>query len=141
MGDAAVGRTGEVKSTATIEEIDILWATAGLGCDGDTIPMTGATQPSIEDIVTGALPWIPKVKFYNPFLAYENGDEFVRPFREAAERKSGRPFILAVEGSIPNENNKTEGYWASFGTDPLTGRPVTTCEWIDRLAPRAWALR
>lgn len=27
--------------------------TAGLGCDGDTIAMTGATQPSIEDV--GAL--------------------------------------------------------------------------------------
>jgi hypothetical protein len=23
------------------------------------------------------------------------------------------PFILVVEGSIPNENNKADGYWAS----------------------------
>ena len=125
---------------AAIQEIEILWLTAGLGCDGDTIAMTGATQPSIEDIVLGALPWIPKVKFYNPFLAIENGDDFVRPFRDAAHGQSGRPFILIVEGSIPNERNKTEGYWASFGTDPLTGQPITTCEWIDRLAPRAWAV-
>jgi len=42
-----------------ITEIDVLWITAGLGCDGDTIAMTAATQPSIEDVVTGALPWIP----------------------------------------------------------------------------------
>ena len=34
-----------------ITEIDVLWITAGLGCDGDTIAMTAATQPSIEDIV------------------------------------------------------------------------------------------
>ena len=34
-----------------IAEIDVLWITAGLGCDGDTIAMTAATQPSIEDIV------------------------------------------------------------------------------------------
>ena len=88
----------------------------------------------------GALPWIPKVKFYNPFLAIEVGDDFVRPFREAAEGKSEQPFILVVEGSIPNENNKSEGYWASFGTDPVTGQPITTCEWIDRLAPNAWAI-
>src|SRR6266550_1105947 len=105
MGNDAVVRTGEARSTAPIDGIDILWMTAGLGCDGDTIAMTGATQPSIEDIVTGALPWIPKVKFHNPFLAYENGDDFVRPFREAADGTSGRPFILVVEGSIPNENN------------------------------------
>lgn len=91
MGGTVVRRSGGGASASKIEEIDILWLTAGLGCDGDTIAMTGATQPSIEDIVTGALPWIPKVNFYNPFLAYENGDEFVRPFREAYEGKSGRP--------------------------------------------------
>ena len=37
-------------------QIDILWLTAGLGCDGDSISMTAATQPSIEDIVLGAIP-------------------------------------------------------------------------------------
>ena len=46
-----------------IHEIDVLWITAGLGCDGDTIAMTAATQPSLEDIVLGAIPWIPKVNF------------------------------------------------------------------------------
>jgi hydrogenase small subunit len=50
------------------------------------------------------------------------------------------PFILVIEGSIPNEKNKAEGYWASFGTDKRTGQPITTCEWIDRLAPKAWAI-
>ena len=122
-----------------ISEIDILWMTAGLGCDGDTIAVTAATQPSIEDLVLGAFPWIPKVNFHNPFLAYENGDEFVRFFREAAEGKLA-PFILVVEGSIPNEKNKAEGYWATFGTDEKTGQPITTCDWIDQLAPKAWAV-
>jgi hydrogenase small subunit len=50
------------------------------------------------------------------------------------------PFILVVEGSIPNEKNKAEGYWAAFGTNRETGQPITTCEWIDKLAPRAWAV-
>ena len=122
-----------------IEEIDVLWLTAGLGCDGDTIAVTGATQPSLEDLVLGAFPWIPKVRFHNPFLAYENGDEFVKFFRAGAEGKLP-PFILVVEGSIPNEKNKAEGYWASFGTDEKTGQPITTCDWIDRLVPNAWAV-
>ena len=122
-----------------IDEIDILWITAGLGCDGDTIAMTGATQPGIEDIVRGALPWIPKVRLHNPFLAYTVGDEFLVPFHLAAE--GGVPaFILVVEGSVPDESNKKEGYWASLGTDPKTKQPITTCEWIDRLAPHAWAV-
>jgi len=50
-----------------ITEMDVLWITAGLGCDGDMIAMTAATQPSIEDIVLGGMPWIPKVNFHNPF--------------------------------------------------------------------------
>ena len=124
---------------AAIAEIDVLWITAGLGCDGDTIAMTAATQPSIEDIVTGGIPWIPKVNFLNPFLAIENGDEFMQRFHLAAEGKS-RPFILVMEGSIPDETNKEEGYWAAMGTDAKTGQPITTCEWIDRLAPLAWAV-
>jgi hydrogenase small subunit len=122
-----------------IAEIDVLWITAGLGCDGDTIAMTAATQPSIEDIVLGGMPWTPKVNFHNPFLSYENGQEFMKRFHLAAEGRL-EPFILVVEGSIPNENNKMEGYWASLGTDTITGQPITTCEWVDRLAPHAWAV-
>jgi len=127
------------KNSTSIPEIDVLWITGGLSCDGDTIAMTAATQPSIEDIVRGAIPWIPKVNLYNPFLAFENGDEFMRHFHLAAEGQD-RPFILVMEGSVPDEGNKKEGYWASFGTDQSTGQPITTCTWIDRLAPKAWAV-
>jgi len=134
-------KAGEVSTRLPppIEEIDVLWITAGLGCDGDTIAMTAATQPSIEDVVGGALPWIPKVRLLNPFLSFENGADFLARFRLAAAGKVD-PFILVVEGSIPNEKNKEEGYWASLGTDDETGQPITTCEWIDRLAPNAWAV-
>jgi hydrogenase small subunit len=130
-------------ATATgepISEIDVLWITAGLGCDGDTVAMTAATQPSIEDILTHALPWTPKVNFLNPFLSLENGSEFTNRFHLAAEGQVLRPFILVVEGSIPDESNKTQGYWAAFGTDFSAGQPITTCEWIDRLTAQAWAV-
>lgn len=86
-----------------IREIDVLWITAGLGCDGDTISVTAATQPSIEDLVLGALPGLPKVNLHNPVLAFEVGDDFLKYFHRAAEGKLD-PFILVVEGSIPNEN-------------------------------------
>jgi hypothetical protein len=59
--------------TAPIREIDVLWLNAGLSCDGDTIAMTAATQPSIEDLICRGLPWIPKINFLNMFLAYGNG--------------------------------------------------------------------
>src|SRR3979411_1407135 len=109
------GKTS-TRMSAPIEEIDILWLTAGLSCDGDTIAMTAATQPSIEDLVMGAIPWIPKARLTNPVLAFENGGDFLKRFHLAAEGKLD-PFILVVEGSIPDEANKESGYWASFGTD------------------------
>lgn len=122
-----------------IPELDVLWITAGLSCDGDSVSMTAARLPSIEDVVLGAVPGLPKVRVHNPVLAYEVGEEFLAPFHAAAEGRLS-PFLLVVEGSIPNEQVKDEGYWAAMGTDRATGQPITTCEWIDRLAPHAWGV-
>jgi hydrogenase small subunit len=119
--------------------MDVLWLTAGLGCDGETISITAATQPALEELMSGALPWVPQITFHNPVLAYEVGEDFLDAFYRAAEGKL-TPFILVVEGSVPNEHNKQEGYWASFGTDRKSGQPVPTCDWIDRLVPHAWAV-
>jgi len=126
-------------SSGSNEAVHVVWLTAGLGCDGDTIAMTGASLPSIEELVGGSVPGVPRVILHNPVLAYENGDGFVQSMRDAAEGKLD-PFILVVEGSIPNEKNKSEGYWAAVGTDPATGQPILTTAWIDRLAPKAWAV-
>jgi hydrogenase small subunit len=122
-----------------VPEIDVLWITAGLSCDGDTVAVTAATQPSIEDLVLGVLPGVPRVRLHNPVLAYAAGNDFLEPFRRAADGRLA-PFVLVVEGSIPNERNKAEGYWAGLGTDPATGQPILTTDWIDRLAPKAWAV-
>lgn len=122
-----------------VREIVILWITAGLGCDGESVALTAATQPSIEDIVMGGLPFLPKVKLLNPFYSYENGDEYIA-YLEKGDRDELGQFILVVEGSVPDETNKDEGYWAALGTDRQTGQPIKTCDWIDRLAPKAWAV-
>ena len=119
-------------------EIDVLWLTAGLSCDGETIALTAASQPSLEELVLGAIPWVPKIRLHNPVLSYENGDEFVQRFHDAAAGKMG-PFILVIEGSIPGAA-PDGGYWASFGTDAVSGQPIPTVEWVDRLAPEAWAV-
>ena len=124
-----------------IAEIDVLWVTAGLGCDGDTIAMTAATQPSIEDVVLRRpCRGFPRSTSIILSWPIENGDEFLEPFHA---RRRGQACILSSwwsKARFPNEHNKAEGYWASWGTDPKTGQPITTCEWIDRLAPKAWAV-
>ncbi len=96
---------------STVKEVHILWITAGLGCDGESVSITAATQPSIEDIVMGGLPNVPKVQFLNPFYSYENADEYIA-YLESAEKDKLNPFILVIEGSVPNEEIKDEGYWA-----------------------------
>jgi len=57
------------KRPSPVGTMDVLWITAGLGCDGDTIAMTAATNPSIEDILMGNIPGIPEVTLHNPVLA------------------------------------------------------------------------
>jgi hydrogenase small subunit len=121
-----------------LKEIDVLWITGGLSCDGDTVSITAATQPSLEDLVLGVIPGIPKVNLHNPILATAVGEEFLAPFRRAEEGKLG-PYVLVIEGSIPNERIKKEGYWAAFGED-RDGQPRKTVDWIDTLAPNAWAV-
>ena len=115
-----------------VKEVHVLWITAGLGCDGDSVSITAATQPSIEDVVLGAIPGLPKVHLHNPVLAYENGDEFMKYWYQAEEGRLD-PFVLVVEGSIPNEKIKSEGYWAALGTDKKTGQPITDLR-VDRPA-------
>ena len=122
-----------------VAEVHVIWMTTGLGCDGDSVSVTAASLPSIEDIVMGNIPGLPKVHLHNPVLAYEVGDDFMEYWFKAAAGKLD-PFVLILEGSVPNEKIKKEGYWAAMGTDPDTAQPITTNEWIDRLAPKALAV-
>jgi hydrogenase small subunit len=119
--------------------VHVLWLTSGLGCDGESVALTAARNPSLEDILRGVLPGMPRVAIYNPMLAFESGEEFVETFRRAA---AGRlhPFVLVLEGSVPNEEINGEGHWTGFGVDPDSGQPITVTEWIDRLAPHAAAV-
>ena len=130
----------QAKRPPDVKEIHVVWMTSGLGCDGDSVSITAATQPSVEEVVMGAIPGLPKVHLHNPVLAYEVGDDFMKYWYMAWEGKLD-PFVLVVEGSIPNESIKEEGYWAALGTDPATEQPITTNEWIDRLAPKALGRR
>ena len=124
--------------------VHVLWINAGLSCDGDSVALTAATQPSIEEIALGALPGLPKIAVHWPLIDFECGpvggaDDFIEWFFKA-DRGELEPFVLVVEGSIPNEAIKSEGYWCGFGNNPETDQPMTTSEWLDRLAPKALAV-
>src|ERR671916_3543188 len=140
--------TPSPNATPTTQEDDstihILWINCGLSCDGESVSLTAATQPSIEEIALGAFPGLPKIALHWPLIDFECGpeqgaDNFIEWFHKA-DRGELEPFVLVDEGSIPNEAIKSEGYWCGFGNNAETGQPMTTSEWLDRLAPKALAI-
>ncbi|HWV37283.1 MAG TPA: hypothetical protein VN033_02285 [Vulgatibacter sp.] len=118
--------------------VHVLWISEGMSCDGDSVSVTAAMNPSIEDVLRELVPGLPRVKLHNKVLAYENGQEFVSHF-EKAWRGELDPFVFVVEGSIPNEKINGDGYWTALGFDE-NGDAITLNDWIDRLAPKAWAV-
>ena len=117
----------------------VLWMTTGLSCEGDSVAMTAATNPSLEDIIQGVIPGMPRVVIHNQVVAYEVGQEYIQAWYDAEQGKLD-PFVLIIEGSIGNEEINGEGHWTGFGVNPENGQPITTNEWVDRLANKAAAV-
>src|SRR5438105_13050552 len=95
--------------------IHILWINCGLSCDGDSVSLTSATQPSIEEIALGALPGLPKVAMHWPLIDFECGptggaDGFLE-WSVKGERGELDPFVLVGEGSAANGAITDRGDW------------------------------
>ena len=78
MSATDVSEAGAPADAAPEEDetvIHVLWINAGLSCDGDSVALTGATQPSIEEIALGALPGLPKIAVHWPLIDFECGPD------------------------------------------------------------------
>ena len=85
----------EQKKTEAITA-HVLWMTTGLSCEGDSVAMTSATNPSLEDIILQAIPGMPKVVVHNQVVDYANGQEYAQAWFDAEDgkgvfKKSGEP--------------------------------------------------
>src|SRR3954453_8872690 len=90
----------EAQAPSGVDEVTILWISEGMSCDGDTISITASGQPSIEDVVLGLIPGLPKVNLHNKVLSPTlGGEEFLAPYRAAARGELPTPFVLVIEGS------------------------------------------
>ena len=120
-----------------VSDVHVLWITAGLSCDGDTVSITAATQPSIEDVLLGAIPGLPKVHLHNPVLAYEVGDDFLKYWYQAEQGKLD-PFVLVVEGRSPTRasSRKATGRRSGPTRTPASRSPPTSGS--RGLRPRRW---
>jgi hydrogenase small subunit len=135
--------TPNITLTAQEDEssIHVLWINCGLSCDEESVALTAATQPTIEEIALRALPGLPKIALHWPLIDFECGpeqgaDNFIEWFHKA-DRGELEPFVLIIEGSIPNEMINGDGYFTGFGRHPDTNQPITINELLDRPAPLA----
>ncbi len=129
--------------------VHVFWL-AGMSCEGCSVSTLGATNPSVENMVMGRIPVLPRVVLHHPMLAADAGHDFMEPFRQAVEGALGAPYLLVVEGSIPDDQTfERAGHFAGLGvgsdwprslpTARAADQPLRTSDWVWALAPGAAA--
>jgi hydrogenase small subunit len=127
-----------------LEAVHAFWF-AGMSCDGCSVSVTGATSPSVESLLLGSHPGLPRLILHHPVLNLESGPNYLYAHEKALRGELGAPYVIILEGSISDETraHPAGGYWSGQGEEPWgpdgAMRTVTTDEWIARLAPGAAA--
>lgn len=120
-----------------IEKIHVIWI-SGQACTGCTVSFLNATHPSVLDLLTGFIPPAAGVSLdFHQTIMQPWGEDALAPVK-AAEKGELGPFVLVLEGAIPDESKAKEsgGYWCVMGEDE-EGNPVTLSDRLDRLAENA----
>ncbi len=125
-----------------VSEVHAFWL-AGMSCDGCSISILGAQFPSVEQLLNGGIPGLPKVVLHHPVLSVAVGKEFMKPHHLAREGKLGAPYVVIYEGSVADESiaGAFGGYWSAMGSgsgDKVAPHP--TAHWLRDLAPGAAAV-
>ncbi len=144
MLSSVAGATGATRF-GPLEKVHAFWF-AGMSCDGCSVAATGATNPTVESLMLGAHPGVPRVILHHPVLNMESGPYYLQPAEEAIAGTLDAPYVVILEGSIADETvaHVQGGYWSATGEEPWGPggelRPVSSTEWIARLAPNAAAM-
>jgi hydrogenase small subunit len=144
----AATRTGYMPRFALdkgpITEVHAFWL-AGMSCDGCSIAAVGAQNPSVEQLLTAAIPGLPKVILHHPVLSVTAGREFMKAYHLAKDGKLGAPYVVIYEGSVPDETvaGAFGGFWSGMGAEVRedgTKQPIPTARWLKDLGPGAAAV-
>ncbi len=133
-----------------LDAIHVFWI-AGMSCDGCSVAVTGATSPSVEELLAGTIPGIPKVVLHHPVLSVSAGHGFMKPFAQAVEGTLGAPYVVVLEGSVPDDQRFEEvGYFSGLGVGAdwpdsmdsprVPDQPLRVTDWIKAMAPEAAAM-
>ncbi|HEX2031394.1 MAG TPA: hydrogenase expression protein HypE [Actinomycetota bacterium] len=139
-----MARAGPQTRMGPLEKVHVFWF-AGMSCDGCSVSVTGAQAPSVESLLLGAHPGLPRIVLHHPVIDLEAGPHYLRSAEEAVRGELDSPYAVVLEGSITDETKalETGGYWAGQGEEPWgpggEDRTVTADEWVARMAPGAAA--
>ena len=127
-----------------ITEVHAFWL-AGMSCDGCSIGAVGAKNPSVEQLITGAIPGLPKVVLHHPVLSVTAGSEFMQAYHAAKNGTLGAPYVVVYEGSVADEDIAAAfgGYWSAMGAQKLpdgSHQPIPTAHWLRDMAAGAAAV-
>ncbi len=142
-------RGSDVSAKSTDENVVHVFWISGMSCDGCSVATLGASNPSLEGLVLGHVPGLPRLVVHHPMLDEESGHEFMEPYRQAVEGTLGAPYIVVLEGSIPDDQADNQANFSALGvgTDwpqSMTSsrdrsQPLRATDWAWAMAPRAAA--
>lgn len=135
----ATSKPTDPLALGALAKVYLIWLGGG-SCEGCSVAVTGATHPRLEQLLAGAIPGLPRVELVHCLLSTESGAAWTANLLMAERGQFDAPYILTWEGSVLDESTAGEGSWSGLGQEPLTGRQITTTEWLDRLAPGAAAV-
>ena len=128
--------------------VHVFWL-SGMSCDGCSVSALGANAPRVEELGLGDIPDLHRVVIHHPMLDEDAGADFMQAYREAAEGRLNAPYVVVVEGSIPDDQSLGgPGYYAAMGNGSdwpqskgsiPADQPVKVTDWIWALAPGASA--
>jgi len=128
--------------------VHVFWL-SGMSCDGCSVSALGASNPSLEALVLNTVPRLPRVILHHPMVSEESGHDFMSAYGQAVDGTLDAPYIVVVEGSIPDDQSLNQGNFAAMGlggdwpqgTQGAGGSdaPVRVTDWVWAMAPRAAA--
>ena len=86
-----------------VKEVHAFWL-AGMSCDGCSIAAVGAKHPTVEQLITGTIPGLPKVVLHHPVLSVTAGHRFMQAYHDAKNGTLGAPYVVIQEGSVADED-------------------------------------
>jgi hydrogenase small subunit len=84
---------------------------------------------------------------HHPVLSVAAGADFIAPFKDAVNGELGAPYVVVLEGSVPDDQAlpEDEGYFSAMGAggfeeETESDEPNRMTDWLKQLAPGAAAM-